>query len=84
MRLQKQLNADISMGIDMQIKNNHYTGHIEGIPTFREGKVTRLNQWKEQNNINNSYIYFYADSANDLPFYAIKQMRLSPLTPMKD
>ncbi|HEI8460135.1 HAD family hydrolase [Proteus mirabilis] len=63
----KQLNADIFMGIDMQIKNNHYTGHIEGIPTFREGKVTRLNQWKEQNNINDSYIYFYTDSANDLP-----------------
>ena len=26
------------MGIDMQIKNNHYAGHIEGIPTFREVK----------------------------------------------
>nr|WP_319418606.1 haloacid dehalogenase-like hydrolase [Proteus terrae] len=40
----KQLNADVSMGIDMQIKDNHYTGFIEGIPTFREGKVEHLNQ----------------------------------------
>ncbi|MGY6308918.1 HAD family hydrolase, partial [Proteus mirabilis] len=63
----KQLNDDISMGIDMQIKNNHYTGHIDPTPTFREGKVTRLNQWKKQNNIKDSYIYFYTDSANDLP-----------------
>ncbi|WP_273802540.1 HAD family hydrolase [Proteus vulgaris] len=63
----KQLNADISMGIDMQIKDNYYTGYIEGTPTFREGKVQRLNQWKEANNINNIYIYFYTDSANDLP-----------------
>lgn len=63
----KLLNADISMGIDMQIKDNYYTGYIEGTPTFREGKVERLNQWKEANNINNTYIYFYTDSANDLP-----------------
>ncbi len=63
----KQLNADVSMGIDMQIKDNHYTGFIEGIPTFREGKVERLNQWKEANNINDTYIYFYTDSSNDLP-----------------
>ncbi|MFG0739492.1 haloacid dehalogenase-like hydrolase [Proteus terrae] len=40
----KQLNADVSMGIDMQIKDNHYTGFIEGSPTFREGKVEHLNQ----------------------------------------
>lgn len=63
----KQLNANISMGIDMHIKDNYYTGFIEGIPTFREGKVERLNQWKEANNINNTYIYFYTDSSNDLP-----------------
>ncbi|MBG3081943.1 HAD family hydrolase [Proteus mirabilis] len=63
----KQLNADVSMGIDMQIKDNHYTGYIEGIPTFREGKVIRLNQWRTENNIKNSYINFYTDSINDLP-----------------
>ena len=63
----KQLNADISMGIHMQIKDNYYTGYIEGIPTFREGKVDHLNQWKDVNNINNTYIYFYTDSINDLP-----------------
>ncbi|WP_193017441.1 HAD family hydrolase [Proteus sp. FME41] len=63
----KQLNADVSMGIDMQIKDNYYTGYIEGIPTFREGKVERLNQWKKENNINNIYTYFYTDSSNDLP-----------------
>nr|WP_223672929.1 HAD-IB family hydrolase [Proteus terrae] len=63
----KQLNADVSMGIDMQIKDNHYTGFIEGIPTFREGKVERLNQWKEAKDINYTYIYFYTDSSNDLP-----------------
>lgn len=63
----KRLKADVSMGIDMQIKDNHYTGYVEGIPTFREGKVERLNQWKKANNINNYNVYFYTDSANDLP-----------------
>lgn len=63
----KQLNADISMGIDMEMKEDHYTGYIDGIPTFREGKVSRLQQWMENKNINKSYIYFYTDSSNDLP-----------------
>ncbi|QAV22818.1 HAD family hydrolase [Proteus hauseri] len=63
----KLLNIDASMGIDMQINNGYYNGKIEGIPTFREGKVTRLNHWKNENNINNNYIFFYTDSSNDLP-----------------
>ncbi|MEQ4925419.1 HAD family hydrolase [Proteus hauseri] len=40
----KLLNADTSMGIDMQIKGGYYNGKVEGTPTFREGKVARLNQ----------------------------------------
>ncbi|OAT51402.1 phosphoserine phosphatase [Proteus hauseri ATCC 700826] len=29
--------------------------------------MTRLAHWKNKNNINNNYIYFYTDSSNDLP-----------------
>ncbi|WP_340611567.1 HAD family hydrolase [Xenorhabdus bharatensis] len=56
-----------AMGIDMVMKEGCYTGDIEGIPTFREGKVTRLQQWLAEQNLSPQHISFYTDSANDLP-----------------
>jgi HAD superfamily hydrolase (TIGR01490 family) len=53
-----------------EIVNGQYTGKVNGLPSFREGKVTRLNQWLAKKGWNigsfeNSY--FYSDSFNDLP-----------------
>lgn len=51
-------------------ENGHYTGKIKGIPSLREGKITRLDQWlTERGETRESYgkIYFYSDSKNDLP-----------------
>ncbi|MCU7915794.1 MAG: HAD family phosphatase [Candidatus Thiodiazotropha sp. (ex Gloverina cf. vestifex)] len=47
--------------------NGHYTGDVEGEPSFREGKVNRLQDWLEahQQTLQNSW--FYSDSHNDLP-----------------
>ncbi|PHM28886.1 HAD family hydrolase [Xenorhabdus budapestensis] len=56
-----------AMGIDMVMKDGCYTGDIQGIPTFREGKVARLQQWLAEQNLSPQHIYFYTDSANDLP-----------------
>ncbi|CAM3833625.1 HAD family hydrolase [Xenorhabdus thuongxuanensis] len=56
-----------AMGIDMVMKEGCYTGDIQGILTFREGKVTRLQQWLEQQNLSPQHISFYTDSINDLP-----------------
>lgn len=47
--------------------NNRYTGNYLGVPTFREGKVTVLNAWLEQQGHNLDDSYFYSDSVNDLP-----------------
>jgi phosphoserine phosphatase len=44
-----------------------YTTEIEGIPCFKEGKVTRLAAWMQDNNQNLAGSYFYSDSHNDLP-----------------
>ena len=46
-----------------------YTGAIRGIPSFREGKVTRLQQWMVERGLDWSRVHttFYSDSINDLP-----------------
>ncbi len=44
-----------------------YTGNVNGVPCFQEGKVTRLNEWLTLNNKRLEGSYFYSDSHNDLP-----------------
>jgi HAD superfamily hydrolase (TIGR01490 family) len=45
------------------------TGEIRGIPSFRDGKVTRVAQWLSQQGLDwaDAEITFYSDSMNDLP-----------------
>jgi HAD superfamily hydrolase (TIGR01490 family) len=45
------------------------TGEIRGVPSFRDGKVTRVSDWLAARDLgwNNVDITFYSDSANDLP-----------------
>ncbi|GLR63631.1 HAD family hydrolase [Marinospirillum insulare] len=47
--------------------NGSYTGKIVGTPSFREGKITRLNQWLAGKNLDLTNSWFYSDSHNDLP-----------------
>jgi len=46
-----------------------YTGEIEGIPTMREGKVLRMEQWLASQQLAWSDVdsTFYSDSMNDVP-----------------
>jgi len=45
------------------------TGEIQGTPSFREGKVTRVSQWLADRGLDWSGVetWFYSDSMNDLP-----------------
>jgi HAD superfamily phosphoserine phosphatase-like hydrolase len=46
------------------------TGAIEGVPCFREGKITRVEQWlwaRGQQRSSFERITVYSDSSNDLP-----------------
>lgn len=50
--------------------DGRYTGNYTGIPSLKEGKITRLNAWlAERGETLQSYgkTYFYSDSKNDLP-----------------
>ncbi|MGI9274817.1 MAG: HAD family hydrolase [Endozoicomonas sp.] len=64
----EEFGVDTLLAIDAEIQDGRYTGRVSGTPTFREGKVIRLNQWLEKNP-DYSLIgsYFYSDSKNDLP-----------------
>ena len=50
--------------------NGQFTGEVIGVPSFREGKVTRLDAWLQARGLNWKSItesWFYSDSLNDLP-----------------
>ncbi len=59
------------LGTNGEIVNKRYTGEVEGIPTFQAGKVTRLNEWLERENVSLAGSVFYSDSFNDLPLLDI-------------
>ncbi|MCS6809645.1 MAG: HAD family hydrolase [Tepidimonas sp.] len=46
-----------------------YNGRIEGVPSFREGKVVRVTQWLAAQGLgwDDVQVTFYSDSTNDLP-----------------
>ena len=50
-----------------EIVFDRYTGRTLGVPSFGEGKVTRLHQWLKSREISMDGSYFYSDSHNDLP-----------------
>ena len=50
--------------------DGRYTGHYSGVPSFREGKVTRLEAWLASQGESLDGLaesWFYSDSHNDLP-----------------
>ena len=49
------------------IKDNKFTGEVDGVPCFREGKVQKVEKWVKENGYNLLDATFYSDSFNDLP-----------------
>ena len=49
------------------IKDNKFTGEVDGVPCFREGKVQKVEEWIKENGYNLLDATFYSDSFNDLP-----------------
>ena len=61
------LGVDHLIATQVEVVDGEYTGKPYGTPSFREGKVTRVNQWLSEQQQTYSKTYFYSDSINDLP-----------------
>lgn len=53
-----------------EMKSGRFTGDVSGTPSFREGKVVRVNEWlgaRGQTMRDFAETWFYSDSINDTP-----------------
>nr|WP_314876198.1 HAD family hydrolase [uncultured Pseudomonas sp.] len=62
-----RLGVDEYLAIELEAVNGVYTGNTHGVLTYREGKITRLLEWLDQEQENLEDASFYSDSRNDLP-----------------
>jgi HAD superfamily hydrolase (TIGR01490 family) len=54
--------------------DGEFTGRVSGVPSFKEGKVTRLHAWlhkRGQGLADFEETWFYSDSLNDLPLLKV-------------
>lgn len=63
----KMLGVNLAFGIELEVKDERYTGALKGITTFREGKVKKLANFLDIRQFLPERTIFYTDSANDLP-----------------
>lgn len=67
----QRLNIEHLIATTPEIINGCYTGQVAGTPSYKEGKVERLNQWLTHNHHNLDGSCFYSDSHNDIPLLEI-------------
>ena len=66
----EEFGVDHLIGTDPEQVNGEFTGKVAGLPSFQEGKVTRLNDWlsaRGKSLADFGTSWFYSDSHNDLP-----------------
>ncbi|RUR42360.1 HAD family hydrolase [Vreelandella populi] len=63
----ERLGVDYLIAVNPEVESGRYTGRVSGIPSYREGKVTRLHAWLEDKDFTLDGAWFYSDSHNDLP-----------------
>ncbi|EKF75486.1 hypothetical protein A11A3_03979 [Alcanivorax hongdengensis A-11-3] len=69
--LADRLGVDHLIATVAERRGEQYTGNVAGTPSYREGKVERLNQWLDDNDETLAGSWFYSDSHNDLPLLKI-------------
>lgn len=59
----------LAIELEVDAATGWYSGEIRGVPSFREGKVTRLQAWMQGRGLDWDTVHttFYSDSINDLP-----------------
>jgi len=56
---------------ELEQQDGRYTGEVAGVPSYQQGKVTRLQQWLEEKGETLEGSHFYSDSINDLPLLKV-------------
>ena len=66
----REFGVEHLIATELEVADGMFTGKPSGTPSFREGKITRVEEWlADQGRILASFtaIWFYSDSQNDLP-----------------
>ena len=63
----KLFSVDNLIAAEPEMLDGKYTGKLSGTPSYAEGKVTRYEQWLQENNFEATTSWFYSDSHNDIP-----------------
>jgi HAD superfamily hydrolase (TIGR01490 family) len=62
-----RLGVDHLIAVEPEMVDGRYTGRVSGTPSYREGKVERLEEWLSESDLTLEDAWFYSDSHNDLP-----------------
>lgn len=62
-----RLGVDHLIAVEPEMVDGRYTGRVSGTPSYREGKVERLEEWLSDKELTLEDAWFYSDSHNDLP-----------------
>lgn len=62
-----ELGIEHLIATEPELVNGRYTGEVAGVPSFQDGKVTRLNDWLDAHGRDLDGAWFYSDSHNDAP-----------------
>jgi HAD superfamily hydrolase (TIGR01490 family) len=63
----QRFGIDNLIATDPEIVDGRYTGEVAGEPSYREGKVLRLQHWLQNRGEELAGSSFYSDSHNDIP-----------------
>ncbi len=66
----REFGVEHLIATDPEEVHGEFTGRVAGVPSFRDGKVVRMEQWLAERGWNwGSFAetWFYSDSLNDLP-----------------
>ena len=69
----RRLGVPNLIACQVEFEGGRVTGKPKGVPSFREGKVTRLKAWLEETGMPLEGSCFYSDSRNDLPLLEFVQ-----------
>lgn len=67
----QRLGVSNLLATEPEMRDGRFTGRYLGTPTFREGKITVLDQWRRVHAESMQDSTFYSDSLNDLPLLRV-------------